>query len=171
MGTSEADSTSLEPADVYWTSFLTWTLSCFSLPPTFNTLREFALFILEIKQQHHNVLESMATQAWGRRDYPAFLGLISSISTPLSFRTSFSLLLRIDSLSLVKEPLRFRLLSPSCPELASSAPDQVGRPSPGPETGSTWSCGLLPPEGQGPDQTIATALYLLLSQTPSRVLG
>lgn len=58
--TSEADSTSLEPVDVYWTSLLTWTLSCFSLPPTFNTLREFALFMLKIKQQQHNMLESVA---------------------------------------------------------------------------------------------------------------
>lgn len=62
MVTSEAESTSLEPAHVYWTSLLTWTLSCFSLPPTFNTLREFALFILKIRQQH-NVLESVAADA------------------------------------------------------------------------------------------------------------
>lgn len=63
--------------------------------------------------------------------YPAFLGLVSSIPTPLSLRTSFSLLRRIDSLSLVKEPLRFRLLSPSWPEPPSSEPDQLGWPSPG----------------------------------------
>ena len=62
--------------------------------------------------------------------YPAFLGLVSSIPTPLSLRTSFSLLRRIDSLSLVKEPLRLRLLSPSSPEPPSSAPDQLGWPSP-----------------------------------------
>lgn len=62
--------------------------------------------------------------------YPAFLGVVSSIPTPFSLRTSFSLLLRIDSLSLVKEPLRFRLLSPSCPQPVSSALDQLGRPSP-----------------------------------------
>lgn len=30
-------------------SLLTWTLCCFSLPPTFNMLSEFALFILKIR--------------------------------------------------------------------------------------------------------------------------
>ncbi|MEQ2174780.1 hypothetical protein GOODEAATRI_011395, partial [Goodea atripinnis] len=64
--------------------------------------------------------------------YPAFLGVISSIPTPFSLRTSFSLLRRIDSLSLVKELLRF---SPSCVELPSSTLDQRGRPSPGGQAG------------------------------------
>lgn len=69
--------------------------------------------------------------------YPGFLGAGSSTSTPLSLRTSFSLLLRIDSLSLVKEPLRLRELSPSSLEPPpSSAPAQVGRPSPADTTTS-----------------------------------
>lgn len=63
-----AHSASSEPAHVYWSSRLTWTPSCFSLPPTFNTLREFALFILRIKQQQqqHDVLESMPGNAGAR---------------------------------------------------------------------------------------------------------
>ncbi|PWA25545.1 hypothetical protein CCH79_00019883, partial [Gambusia affinis] len=64
-------------------------------------------------------------------NYPAFLGVISSIPTPFSLRTSFSLLRRIDSRSLVKELLRF---SPSCAAPPSSMLDQRGRPSPRQQT-------------------------------------
>lgn len=48
--------------------------------------------------------------------YPGFLGSFSRTPPPLSLRTSFSLLRRIEARSLLKEPLRFREPEPSCEE-------------------------------------------------------
>ncbi|KAG7252696.1 hypothetical protein CRUP_033654 [Coryphaenoides rupestris] len=61
-----------------------------------------------------------------------FLGAASSWApTPFSLRTSFSLLRRMDSRSLVKEPLLLR--PPAPPPRPSSDPAQLARPSPGGE--------------------------------------
>lgn len=158
MVTSEAESTSLEPADVYWTSLLTWTLSCFSLPSTFNTLREFALFILKIKQQH-NVLESVAgVRSMGLPSIPwTHFFHINSSQFSHQFLTASAYRLpefgeRATALQVIESIL-------SWAGVLSSRP--AGTTFPWTETGSTWSCQRFTPKtrGQELDQTQSLMFY------------
>lgn len=166
--TSEADSTSLEPADVYWTSLLTWTLSCFSLPPTFNTLREFALFILKTKR-HRNVLDSAGVRSTGLPSIP-WTHFFHIDSSQLSHQLLAASAYRLPEFGEGAAALQVIESILSRAGVLSARPAGTTFPWTGDRQHvKLWTVTWNQRSRTGPNR-IATVLYLLLIQTPSRVL-